>query len=281
MFCRKLFGETLNLAVLDSECTKTVCGEEWLKCYTDSLSDLERKKIQSFASNTKSRFGDGKSAISEKCVLIPGKIAGKAVTIKKDFVNSEIPLLLSKESMKCVSTKINFLEDKVNIFGKDISLHFTSSDHYAIPLNDSYERSASLDDSRFIEVFLTIDNICNKSQAEKVQIAIKLHKQFGHPKGSRLINLIKSAGISDNVLLDAVQRLDGNYSICLKYKKQKSRPAVGFLLAHNFNETVAMDIKQFRNVYILHLIDHATRFSVAAIIHSRCKEVIISKIFKH
>ena len=86
--------------------------------------------------------------------------------------------------MKCVGTKIDFLEDKVNIFGKDISLHFTSSGHYAIPLYDSYEGSASLDDSRFIEVFLTIDNLRDKSQAEKVQIAIKLDKQFGHPKDS-------------------------------------------------------------------------------------------------
>ena len=36
----------------------------------------------------------------------------------------------------------------------------------------------------------------------------------------------------------------------------------------------------FRNAYILHLIDQARRFSVAGIIHSKCKEVIIDKIFK-
>ena len=69
--------------------------------------------------------------------------------------------------MKCAGTKIAFLEDKVNIFGKNISLQLTSSGHYAIPLDDSYEDSASLDDSRFTEVFLTIDNLRNNSQAEK------------------------------------------------------------------------------------------------------------------
>ena len=140
----------------------------------------------------------------QQSVLITGKIAGKAVTIKTDVVNSEIPLRLSKESMKPAGTKIDVLEDKIDIFGKDISLHFTSSGHYAIPLYDRYEGSASLDDSRFIEVFLTIDKLHNKSQAEKVQIAIKLYQQFGYPKGSRLINLIKSAGISDN---DAVKKV--------------------------------------------------------------------------
>ena len=179
-----------------------------------------------------------------------------------------------------MGTKINFLEDKVNIFGKDINLHFISSGQFTIPLSDSYEGSASLDESRFIEVFLTIDNLHNKSQAEKVQIAIKLQKQFGHPKGSRLINLIKSAGISD-VLLDAVICLNDNYSICIKYKNRKSRTVVGFSLAYDFNETVAIDLKQIRNTDILHLIDHAKRFSVGTIIHQKCKEVIIDKIFKH
>ena len=54
--------------------------------------------------------------------------------------------------MKCAGTKIDFLEDKVDIFGKDISLQFTSCGHYPILLNSSYEGSASSDDSRFIEV---------------------------------------------------------------------------------------------------------------------------------
>ena len=42
MFCRKLFWVTLNFVVQDCGYTKTVCGEEWLKCYIDSLSDLEK-----------------------------------------------------------------------------------------------------------------------------------------------------------------------------------------------------------------------------------------------
>ena len=58
--------------MLNSACTKTVYGEKWLKCYIDSLSDLEKKIVQHFASNTEFRFGDGKSVVSEKCVLILG-----------------------------------------------------------------------------------------------------------------------------------------------------------------------------------------------------------------
>ena len=78
-------------------------------------------------------------------------------------------------------------------------------------------------------------------------------------------------------MLDAGKGLDDKCSICLKYKKPKSRAVVGFSLARDFNETVAMDVKQIKNNCILHLIDHAT----GAIIHSKHKKVIIDKIFKH
>ena len=55
---------------------------------------------------------------------------------------------------------------------------------------------------------------------------------------------------------------------------------VGFSLAHDFNETMAMGLKQFRSVHILHMVDHATRYSAAAIISSNQKG-IIDKILKH
>ena len=44
MFYWNLLDETLNLAVLDSRCTKTVCGEEWLHCYLDTLSEKEQEE---------------------------------------------------------------------------------------------------------------------------------------------------------------------------------------------------------------------------------------------
>ena len=121
------------MAVLDSGCTKTVCGQEWLKCYIESLCDDDRKKIQEFTSETEFKFGDGKVAASEKSVVIPCNIAGKNVSLKTDVVKSEIPLLLSKESMKAAESKIDFVNDTINISGKDIHLHFTTSGHYAIP----------------------------------------------------------------------------------------------------------------------------------------------------
>lgn len=71
-----------------------------------------------------------------------------------------------------------------------------------------------------------------------------------------------------------------NFSIYLKHKKPKIRHCRGFSFTHDFNETVAMDLTQFRNAYILHLINHATILSVGVIINSKRKVVIIDKTFK-
>ena len=120
-----------------------------------------------------------------------------------------------------------------------------------------------------------------KSKKEKKHIASKLHKQFGHPKSPRLIDLIKTARISGKDLLVLVKDSDKSFEICTRYKRPNSRWVVGFLLADGFNEIAAIDLKQFRNIYILHMVDHATRYSAAAIINSKQKEFIIDKIFKH
>ena len=82
-----------------------MCGEEWLNCYLDTLSEKEQKETQTVKSDTEFKFGDGKGVSSERCVSIPCRIAGKSVTVETDVVKSEIPLLLSKDSMKKAKTK--------------------------------------------------------------------------------------------------------------------------------------------------------------------------------
>ena len=54
-----------------------------------------------------------KVAASEKNVVIPCNIAGKNVSLKTDVVKSEIPLLLSKKSMKAAESKIDFVNDRI------------------------------------------------------------------------------------------------------------------------------------------------------------------------
>ena len=57
------------------------------------------------------------------------------VKIETNIVSCEIPLLLSKASMKAADTQIDFAHDKVTMLGKTFDLQFTSSGHYSVPLS--------------------------------------------------------------------------------------------------------------------------------------------------
>ena len=51
--------ETLSYAILDSGCTKSVCGRVWLQCYFDALIESDKSSVQEQESSSKFKFGDG------------------------------------------------------------------------------------------------------------------------------------------------------------------------------------------------------------------------------
>ena len=128
-------GESFHSAILDSGCSRTVCGETWFKCYRDSLSNEHQNKIQEFDSNVDFKFGDGKVCRSMKKAIIPASIGNLDVKIETNVIACDIPLLLIQQPMKATHcTQINFAEDKVTMLGKTLNLQFTSSGHYSVPI---------------------------------------------------------------------------------------------------------------------------------------------------
>ena len=90
---------------------------------------------------------------------------------------------------------------------------------------------------------------------KKKNMANKLHRQFSHPTAEKLISLLKDADIIDEELFKLIIDLTSKCEICLKYKKPKPRPVVGFPIARVFNETVALDLKEWSsNTLFLHMI---------------------------
>ena len=96
----RLVVDARNCAVLDSACSSTVCGKVWLDGYLKSLDKEDRGKVVQAEGAKIFKFGGGTRLKSEGAYSIPAIIAGKQVTIKTDVVNSDIPLLLSRMTMK-------------------------------------------------------------------------------------------------------------------------------------------------------------------------------------
>ena len=73
-YVEKLVSETLSCALLDSGCTKMVCGSFWLQCYENSLDQKDQANIVYEHSIRIFTFGDSKVISLTHKAYIPGYI---------------------------------------------------------------------------------------------------------------------------------------------------------------------------------------------------------------
>jgi len=268
-----LMTETINYAILDTACSSTVCGIDWLKSYIQTLSEDEKLRIEENESETTFKFGDSNVFKSMKKVKFPVNIIGDRANITADVVNCSIPLLFSKKSMKRAQMKLDLENDIAVIHGKEVKLRCTSSGHYCLPLRDEKEAWKKTE-----EIMLTL-GLSDKEKKKKIE---KLHQQFGHPTSKRLIQLLKDAGIDDELCFIYVEEVSDSCEICIKYKKTPSRPIVSVNMAKEFNEVVAIDLKEYKKgeIYFLHMVDMSTRFSKSCVTKSKEPDEIVEKIIE-
>ena len=274
----KLLGETIGFAIIDSGCTKTVCGDQWLNLYLESLSREDRKSVISKPSTNNFRFGVGKIFPSNRAVLIPVHIGSVSATLETNVVSCNIPLLISRVSLKKANSSLDFMNDSLEIFDQKVPLHLSESGHYCINLSRPLDQPFSPLTQNIL--FTTPFN--HKEDPEHCKRKIeKLHKQFGHPRADKLKKLLTQAGSTEKEVLNMVDTITQKCETCCRFKKAPLRPSVGFPLASTFNETVAMDLKVFTSGHMLHMIDHATRYSQSCFITNKRKETIVKAMMKH
>ena len=125
-------------------------------------------------SNSIYKFGSGQKLKALTCLKLPCKIGSYRVNIMVDIVDAKIPLLLSKTSMKRATMIIDLYKDQILIFGKKLKLEITSIGHYILTLSPP-DYIENLENTL---INIKCDNLEN--------IALKLHKQFGHPHSGKL-----------------------------------------------------------------------------------------------
>ena len=122
-------------AVIDTGCSTTVCEKQWLQSYKESLSEYERTQISEQASTSSFTFGDGRTVHSQSRVTVSCWIGGLRAEITTDVVDSNVPLLLSRKSMKSTGMRLFFDKDVLEVGGKSIKLVTTASGHYVLPIS--------------------------------------------------------------------------------------------------------------------------------------------------
>ena len=154
------------------------------------LSDSDKDLVKTSSVNTKFRFGDGVEVMSLREVQIPVIIGVKKVMIKANVVNNEIPLLLSKSSMKKAQLVLNFNNDTAEVLGHNVKLHCTSSGHYCIPLSSTL---LGVDCGVDTSIILHTESLQTLSDDEKWKKAMKLHRQFNHASKEKLCKLVSES----------------------------------------------------------------------------------------
>ena len=112
--------EASGCAVGDTACSHTVCGVTWLADYLDKLAPMMNKSTEYIESSAKFRFGDGEQVRPLHSVSIPAKIGDAVCYIHCEVVEKNIPLLLSKASLKRENASIDLGKDQIYMFGQSI-----------------------------------------------------------------------------------------------------------------------------------------------------------------
>ena len=268
-----LLEESIGCGILDSGCSKTVCGEVWLSCYLDILDDSDKQNIRYENSSSVFKFGDGVLFKALKSVIFPCIIANKKVNIRADIISCNIPLLLSKSSMKRAGMVLDMSNDTVRVFDKVIKLKSTSIGHYVLPIY----KILNSDDVN--DILWTYNYDFHKGNVEKV--VRKLHRQFAHPSALKLKELLRNARKLNIQYSRAVDKISSECDTCIRFKKPLPKPVVSLPLATRFNETVAMDLKMWHGLYFLVIVDVATRFCAGAVMKSKSADNVVTLFFKH
>lgn len=272
--------ENMQVGVVDCGATSTVMGDENYENFKESLPDDERKELEE--SETESRipfkFGYNPLVHSYKKAILPVILNGVGCKLQTEIVKIPLPLLISKPSMKKANTKINLMNDTIEMFGVEKPMIQTESGHYAVSLRGTSDMKNIQSLPSSLQLLLEVETV-----GDKEKVAKKLHTTLGHPKSTRVIDTLKASGRQDEELFRKLKELDTKCETCQKWGRPHPKPAVSLPLATIFNQTVALDLKVYINnkVYFLHLIDHATRFSQAAVIRSKSQDTIVQAIFTY
>ena len=171
-------------AIIDTACTKTVTGEEWLHNYIKNLDDTLINQVEVYPSKRIFKFGDDHKVTAISSVKIPARIGETNCFIITEIVEEKIPLLLSKSSLKKADTVLNIKNETIKMFGQNVPIESSFNGHYSISILPQI--TSNFDDIEQVLIFEESETV-----EEKRKKLTKLHKQFGHASSNNLLNLTK------------------------------------------------------------------------------------------
>ena len=277
-FSEVFLAETFSQGIIDTACSKTVCGERWYENFKQKCKD----NVKEEKSDTPFKFGSGKVMRSEKLVYLPVKLGSKCCTVVSEVVRCDIPLLLSKDSLSKADTVIDLKTHNISMFGKKVPVMSTSNGHFAIDVMRSVSNNKQDigDEKQYVaeSVVLLASHFKDGNREDKKKIIQKLHIQFAHASYDKVATLLKNAKEDSKENLQILKDVTDTCEMCIQYKKTPARPRMCLPRANSFNESIAVDLHQLKpNLYLLHMIDEFSRFSVGKTVKTKTSKEFVTQ----
>ena len=269
--------DEVEAMIVDTGCPRSVVGREWLEKYLAfndiKMEDLERKpSFQNF------RFGNGPLYPSKEIISLP--VTWKEKDTEDSFVKivfetyvieaNDIPLLFGKNT--AMEWKADVLHDHVMVTNlhksRKFQLHETEGGHWALQL---YKCGPWTTD----ETVFFMKKEKDVKSYEKVK---RIHEVTNHKGEEQMLWAYRNANLLSDEVRKTIKRVVMNCKVCQKFKRSLGRPKVAIPKVTDFNQIVAIDLKQIGSKYILWIVCSFTRFISGVVITNKRMETVVDAL---
>ena len=169
--------------------------------------------------------------------------------IPVNVIPSGIPLLVGKGFLEMTGAVISFPEKKISFQqdGKAFDMTETSSGNVGMALSSMAELSNVTTINYIVETFIN-EAIQEESEEREMlthEELLKLHKVNNHKNANDLIFAIEQSGIKiPHGGKQVVKELVDSCVTCVKFRKSLAKPTATLPKAIDFNQIVAIDLKE-------------------------------------
>merc|ERR1719232_1099768 len=282
-------SELKDQAIIDSGCSRSVCGVSWFQAFKRTLNDNDCKAISMVPSEAKFKFGGHGIYTSKALITAPVYVGGKRIFIRFDMVETDIPLLISLKVMKRLEMNIQYSkdgQDLASVRGATFKLRLMDGHHW-INLSQSGSQanvvsvSPSSGKDDILNVYLSEPKVFDVGK--EVEQLRKIHVNRAHMPRHKMEKLLKTAGQWNSNIREKLDEMINACDIksCRFGVFDAPYPKAAFRMPREVGDIVAVDLKiRSGKKDILFVIDLCTSYAKAILIDNKTAEEVADKFFK-
>ena len=277
-----LIEEAGNRGVLDTACSKTVAGLEWISEFLNDLPQNIVKDLEVQESMKVYQFGGGEKRKSLGCIKLPVVVGDKKVSLIVELIDASIPLLIGSNAMEAANVQLDFKNYEATFFDQEVKMYKEGTGHFCIDLiSENISKHVNDVNERETRVQTVL---ASAAELDEKDIK-KLHHLFGHVSADKLKKFVAKTGKLSKEVAKVIEEILSTCDACKKTRKKVPRPKVAIPRADAPNEIVTVDLKEYdrncsKRKYICYIIDMHSRMTVAGFISEKKPEEIVNVLLK-